>query len=174
MEIQELEKLKMDTLREVADSNLLIAGIKAELSKLEDRRKAFIVERDSEVLDRVHGLLVDSQALLEETKSNYSFVQEYYGQLKVFSEFIKKTHENLSKKITEFKNNTVELKNQLTQQENTISDLRKDLKIDQQALGRDKEYLKKKTLELQKDREYLDNQQKEFELKTKDLWNHSK
>lgn len=174
MEAQELEKLQMDSLREIADSNYLVAGMKAELLKLEDRKKTFIAERDKEVLDRVRKLLADSQALLEETKSNYTLVHEFYNGLKVFSEFIKGAGENLTKGIAEFKTKSDEWENEVKKQEEIIFELRKDLRIDQQSLERDKEHLKKKTSELKKERDYLEKQQTEIQLKLKDLWNKNK
>lgn len=82
METQELEKQKMDVLREMAECNMLIGSLRAEIEKLKKDKEEFLLLRENEVAGRIHKLLNNSRILFQETESNYKTVQEFYSLLR--------------------------------------------------------------------------------------------
>lgn len=163
MEVQNIEKLKMDTLREVADSNMLVASMKAELVELEKEKGEFFRVRENEVLARIHKLLNHSRILLEETDKNYVHVHQFYEVLTVFAQQVTKAHEDFKKYVASFEEKSIEWNNQVEEQEKVISQLRADLQREEKSLDSEREFIKSKKIELEKSQSNLES-----------LWNNLK
>lgn len=163
----------MDTLREVADSNVLVAQMKAELLELEKDKEDFIKHRENEVLAKIHKLLNSSRLLLDETTSNYLHVHQFYENLKSFSEYLSENHRNLKKIIEKFKENSKNWQDEITLQEEKIIEMKKDIVVDVGILDREKIFIENKKIQLDSDIKELGIQQKNFEKtyeNIKTLW----
>lgn len=169
MEITELDNLKMRTLKEVADSNLLVSQIKAELLELESQKEQFFTKRDNEVLARIHKLLNHSRILLEETNTNYTQVHQFYETLKGFSEYLGRAQESFNKNVEDFTEKSFKWQETITQQESNISDLKKETQQDKESLEREKQFIAKKRKQLEIDIKHLESQQQAFETSYKSL-----
>lgn len=174
IEIIELDAKKMEVLKEIANSNLLVAQMKAELMELEKGKEDFFAKRENEVLGRIHKLLNNSRILIDEANTNYTLVHNFYETLKGFSDYLKKAHAIFKESVAEFQEKSQVWQNAREQE---ISDLRKALKFDQDSLDRDKEFIKSKKAELEKEKKYIEEQQESLNknrLELEKLWNQKK
>jgi hypothetical protein len=152
MEIKELEKTKMDVLKEVATSSVLVAGMKAEMLSLEKEKDDFFVKRKKEVVDRIKSILQDSRELLDETSSNYKLVHDFYTVLKSFSDTVLESHNKLKENIDDF-NESVKLHNlEMSKQEEELSHLKKMVKQDSESNEREKKHIKEMHKSLEKEK----------------------
>ena len=175
--IQELDAQKMKVMKEIADTNLLVAGMKAELLKLEEDKEKFFVLRDNEVLGRIHKLLNNSRVLLDETRDNYIFTHDFYETIKIYSEDVKEGYQVLQGIIAEFSEKAVTWQEEIKNQETEIVEMKKDLQRDKESMDREKEFLQKKKKAVDDDRKRLESQQEALATsykELKNLWNKLK
>ena len=85
MTTEELDKQKMDVLREVSESSMLVMGLKAKLIELEEKKEEFFKEREKIAKNRILDLLGDSKTLLDQVHSNYQLTHEFCQTLKGFN-----------------------------------------------------------------------------------------
>lgn len=103
METQELDNLKMKTMKEVADAQVLLSSMKAEMIKLKSDKDIFFKLREDEVLERIEQVLKDSENLVNQTTSNYQLVHEFVETLKSFADYLKDGQTQLGEVIEDFK-----------------------------------------------------------------------
>lgn len=127
MENQELDKLKMQTMNEIAESNVLIGNMKAELVKLEEDRENFFKLRSDELVERLEKALDDSHEIVDKTISNYTLVQEFYQILTSYSVFIKESQTQLEEDANEFNLSAQKVVDKLNAREAQIDSDRKQI-----------------------------------------------
>lgn len=102
MDTTELDNLKMKTMKEIADGNVLLGSMKAEIAKLISDKDNFFKLREDEVIGRIKKVLDASTELVNKTKSNYALVHEFVDNLKTFADFIKDGQTQLGEAIKSF------------------------------------------------------------------------
>jgi len=173
----ELTQQKMKALRELADTNVLIAQGKALLIKLEKEKETFFVEKETELTKRINTILTDSQKIFEEAKSNYAQVHEYHETLESFSSFLDQSAKSMSLSIADFRDKIEEWKAHMKQEENLLQELRKDIQMDTESIKREKQYLKRRKDEIESEQKHVESQQQALQTSYKEiqkLWNKSK
>ena len=106
MTTEELDKQKMDVLREVTESSMLVMGLKDKLVELEEKKEEFFKEREQEAKNRVLDLLGDSKTLLDQVHSNYQLVHEFCGTLKDLSDRMNVMQTSFLKTVEYFNENS--------------------------------------------------------------------
>lgn len=147
--ITQLDNKKMKVLEEMAQVNMIVSGMRAEMLKLEQDKKGFISQREKEVFDCIKEVLNESRSLLDETENNYILVHDFYESIKVFANFLSETHENLKNLMMDFDKKTEKDKKELAKQQEEIGEIRKKLKVDNGILGRENAEITKKKQELE-------------------------
>lgn len=127
MELNELDNEKMKTMREIAECNILIGEMKAEMSQLESQKNDFFKLRESEVVDRVNKALEDSQGLLDQVKSNYTLVHEFYEILQSFADYLKDGRSQLEEVIKHFQEDAAQIVQILEIREHAVKEKESDL-----------------------------------------------
>lgn len=159
MEITELDNQKMKVMEELASTQMLISGMKAEMMSLDSKKEEFFVYRENEVLARIHKLLNNSRTLLDEVKTNYEEVHNFYLLLKEFSDFLTGTNTGLTRLMDDFIQKSTEHNAILNKREMEIEELRKDLEYDQAGLKRDKNFIEKEKKKIAEAKRHIESQQ---------------
>jgi len=158
MEIHEIDKQKMESLKALADVNMEINKAKEGLLKIEQQKDSYFAERAEELSKELATLLEDSQGILNETHSNYDKIREFCSQIQNFSESVYKLVDDLE-----------EAQSLFTERE---KEFRKTLKIEQDCISAIKRDLKTKEIHLENERVGLISREKQLvkqETKAKDL-----
>lgn len=172
METEELDKLKFQTLKEIADSNLLVAKMKAELADLEKDKETFFLKRENEVLGRIHKLLNGSRTILEETETNYKKVHQFYEVLREYSDYLSKSHDTFFEIVNDFNKKGEVWKKDIDKQTEEISEQKKSLKLQEESIEKEKKFIKDRMVELKKEEKHIESKQRQIKnaleyLKTK-------
>lgn len=174
MEITELDKKKMEVVKELADMNVLLAKTQDELSELEKGKEDFIWKRENEVLGRIHKLLNNSRILLEETNANYTLVHSFYETLKGFSEHISKAHDNFLEMVESFNEKNELWEKGLNEREEDLSRLSQEVNGDQVSINKQKDFIKGKEKELEKETKHIESKHQQIQSALEYLKNKQK
>lgn len=169
MDTKELESGKIKVLKEIADINLLISEGKATLRSIEERQKKLIEDGEVEIQDKISKILVESSNILEKAKGNYAEVHEFYEIIKGFSDYIKKSYQDVNSLIVDFKEKTVLWKDEIKKQESQISSIKTELEMDRLSVDRDKKYIKVVKEGMDKERKHIESQQATLETSYEEL-----
>lgn len=159
METQELDSIKMKTMQEIANSNLLIDSMKAELIKLEEDKENFFKLREEEVMTNIKRVVNESQALLEHTKSNYDHVHEFYSVLTSFSDYLKDGQAQLGEAIEDFNREAKAIMKTLDERSALIAHERKQMDAEKSTLDGQRNQINGAQVQLQNDQRLLFDQQ---------------
>lgn len=149
----------MQVLEEVANCNLLVAGMKAELLQLEKDKDAFFEKRDNEVNARIKRIIDSSDDLLNKVKTNYQEVHEFYENLKTYSEFLSKAHTDFTKIVSEFTEKSDLWRSEVAKQEARVAEIGHEAQRDREGVARDKEFIKGKKKDLENEKKHIESQQ---------------
>lgn len=154
-QITTLDNQKMAVMQELSKTQMLIAGMKAEMLSLDASKENFFTLRENEVLGRIHKLLNSSRDWLEETKTNFQQVHEFYETVKTFADAVAGVQKEVSALVADFGKEAGEIKQKLDAREADIAKLRKTLDIDQGAFKRDKKFFQEQKKELDQTRRLI-------------------
>ncbi len=164
MDIQELDKIKMGVMNEIANGNLKVAGMKADLKKLLADKEDFFKLRENELLGRINTLFNDSKHLLDETKANYSLVHEYYVTLTQFSEWLKQGQLEFEEVVEDFKVQSVEVQRELDAKIEHVSRIRKIMADEKAGIEKDRAFINSQKQSLAKEKVQFAQQLNELRI----------
>lgn len=153
MELHELEKQKMDTVKALAEMSMQVSQARNLLTKLESEETEYLDIRERKALDRIAKVLADSQELLEQTSKNYAEIENFGHVVSDFAAQVAIAYDQFQSLISDFDERSEEW-------DKTIKDREKEITE------------QKKALEIQ--RVILQNDQKTIEMKKKALANEAK
>ena len=162
MELTELSEAKMKVMKEIADSNVTLAGLKADVKKLKEEKEHFFELRQNQVEAKLWEFLNNSRDLVAETEANYTTVHNFYEVLKGYAEFLTIERDEMMKQIIDFKRKTVDFENKMTSQITDLSATRKLLELDRVRIEEDQKFIINKKEELRKEQIKLKNSQDEL------------
>jgi chromosome segregation ATPase len=148
----ELEKTKMDVMKEIADSNLILSGLRADIKKMEKDKDEFFQQRQDQLESRLYSFLRNSQSLVKETEENYIYVHNFYEELKKFAELVKEQRNEVKKQLDDLKDKTVDFTNSMNRNIEELSKIRSGINSDFAAIEKEKKYIKQQQVEIAKDR----------------------
>lgn len=148
MEIQEIEKQKMDSLRALSETNLEVSKIKAVLETLKKEESAYIKEREEKVLAQIRTLLDESKEITRETLQNYSAINDLSKNTKILAQFVVEAHEELTKLVKVFEETTKNWENEVAGMHKEIAEARKELKVEAQLLKNEQLSIEKRKIEV--------------------------
>lgn len=155
----DLDKEKMDTLKQLANVNIEISTGKALLQNLKADVEDFLKEREvleKQVIDRVY---VESKELIDEILKDFSKVHAYYNEVKSYTEFLKELQSNIHEQIINFTESSKEFISYVKKEENRLLELKKDLDSEKQIINQQFESIEQAKIEIKKDRNHLESQQ---------------
>lgn len=164
MELTELDQEKMKVVKEIADCNVILSGMKAEILKLREEKEQFIVDRANELEIRLWKFLNDSKELVAETNRNYVTVHNFYVELKEFADEVKIQRQETKDLIQEAKNKMVDLENLMVRKATELSQIRKGINNDLRVIERERNFIKAQKEEMQKERIKINNQLAEINI----------
>lgn len=173
MEIQELEREKMEVVREISATNLKISEAKNLLFKLQEEETEYLEKREQKALEKVQKVLAESRDLLEVTTGNYDLIHEFCKTLSGYADFLEEAHEKFGKMLEHFDERNAEWDKNAKLQHGEIARQRKIVEGDKKALEEREKRMDEKAESLKAQREHIESQQKSlaaaFKVE-KDLW----
>ena len=126
----EIDQEKMKTLKEVADANVKLSEMKADMANLESEKENFFKLREDELIGKLKKTLDESQDFVNQTLSNYKQVKEFNDELVSFSNFIKESQSQLKEFVDSFQNEAKEIVRQLEEQDNRLEQQKRQIESD--------------------------------------------
>lgn len=143
-----LEKEKFDTLKELADVQENISNGRAELLKLKETTKEYLVVREKEAEQRVIKVLRESKESLDETTKNHKELSKYNSDLKAYANELKKIASEI---ITLFKNfnESVDIADKnIKKKQGEVRELINMIKLERVSVQKDRKLLKGEMIEI--------------------------
>lgn len=147
MNIQEISKEQMDSLKVLADTNVKVGEAKGALAKLKEIEVDYLKEREAKAVLIVDKVLTDSRELLGEALKNYQEVKQLGNTASSYAGFLVEIHESLDGLIKAFEEKSGAWEAQTKVQEDEFEKIRNQIKADRAILENDR-----KTLEVREEK----------------------
>lgn len=173
----ELEKDKMDTLKQLALVNIEISNGKAILQNLKYDIKDFLEKRELLEKDTIIRVYSESKGLIDEIQKEFSKIHAYYNEIRSYTVFLKELQSNIQSQISVFTETSGEFSQYIQEEFTKISELKKDLENDRLINKHELESLEKAKVQLAKDRLHLESRQETLATSFKEikkLWKQPK
>lgn len=151
MEIQELNKENMDTVKELAATNIKISEAKNILFKLQEQETEYLEEREKKALARIDKVLEDSRELLANAKGNYEEIHEFCRTITSFAEFLSEAHTKFGGVLESFKERNDEWNKELDRQNAELAEIRKNITIERSLLANEKKNIEEARKSIEKE-----------------------
>lgn len=159
METTELENSKMQVLKEIADSNVILSGIKAEIAQAKKDKDQFFQDRQDELNGLLARFLRDSKVMVDETEKNYTFVHNFYGELREFAKMVREQREEVQEMLVDLDKRSVDFANHLIRETTKLSELEASIKQDRRVVEDDRTYIRVQKEQLTKEKAIFKTQQ---------------
>lgn len=159
MEIIEIEKARMDSLKALSETNMKVSESRVALAQLQEQVDAFILDREEKALNKISEMLEQSKATLQETHDNYDAVHSLARTASEFAAYLTESFAKLTAIRTTFDEKTALWGKEVEKTTEKYAEIQKLLKIDRDILKNDREGLEKEKRKLEIER-----------IKLKDEW----
>ena len=153
----------MDSVKQLAETNLLISEAKNLLFQAKKEEANYILEREALVSLRIGKLYQESSEMLQNTKQNYSDVQTILILAKEATKFLQESYEGFSKLIKEFKESNEEWEKKVSSKEEDFINLKKAIEIDKVAIANEKRNLENIKILMEQDRRKIKDDRETLE-----------
>lgn len=148
MEITELEDIKMKVMKEIADSNVILSGLQADIRQLKADKEEFLQVREDQLMSRLSEYLQESKELVDKTEKNYIHVHNFYEELSQFATIIKEVNDKVTLQIKDFSDQCIIAENRIKAQEMELSTLRNQLNQDLNGIKKDRAFIESQKQDL--------------------------
>lgn len=163
MEIQEIEKQKMDALRALSETNLEVSKVKKVLEDLKSDESVYIKEREEKVLAKIQTLLDESKEITKETVGNYTAIQDLMKETRILSQFVVEAHGELTELIKTFEETTKDWDAEVKNMQNELAEVRKQLKVEAIQIKNDQDSIEKRKKEVKNEERKVKDQRETLE-----------
>jgi len=158
MNIQEVEKLKMDTLKEIADTNMKISEAKNTLFRLQEDETVYLEDREKKAIEKISLILEESKGILEQTQTNYEEVHKICQMVSSFTEFLTEGHKKFQDLLAEFSLRSNEWDKEVLRQKQEFESMARALKVQQTQIENDKKTIAQIFKRIEEENEHIESQ----------------
>lgn len=133
----------MDSVKELAATNLKISEAKNIIFKLQEDETVYLEEREKKALVRIDKVLEDSRELLDLTKGNYNEVHEFCKTISSFANFLSEAHTKFGGVLESYKERNDEWNIEIDRQNAELEEIRKNITIERSLLANEKKNIEK-------------------------------
>lgn len=151
----ELEKSKMDSIKEIADNNIKISEAKNALFKLQEEETEYLMVREKKAMHRIQKTVEDSAELVEEANKNHGQIKELGNEVSQFVQNLIKISSDYHQLLKEFEDRNVEWECNIGQQQDDIAKIKRHLNIEAVQIQNDKKSLEQAKKQLIDDQKKL-------------------
>jgi len=151
MEIYEIEKEKMDSLKALADVNERVSKAVELVEKLKLEESVYIKEREEIAVKKINDVLLESQTVLQEALKNYIIVHDLSKTAASFTEKIEKTYTDFEETKKTFTKFTGVWEKNIAAREEELNEIKKLIKVDRIQVKNDKEALERREKAIKED-----------------------
>jgi hypothetical protein len=158
MEIQQLEKSRMDAVKELADTSMKISESKNILLKLQEKETEYLIAREEKAINKINKVLEESKDLLDKTQGNYEQIHIFCRTVSEYADFLSEAQGKFQKMLELFEERNKLWEENAQLQYAEIARQRKITEQDTKAIETREKKIEEATKSLQKDREYIESQ----------------
>ncbi len=162
METTELNSEKMKVLKEIADSNVILSGLQAEIHKLETDKEAFFQLRQDQLSSRLAEFMRDSKIMVDDTEKNYTHVHNFYEELKKFAELVNEQRDEVEAMLVDLNNKSVDFENHILRETARMSELQTRINQDYRAIEQEQNFIRGQREAMTKEKAVFAAKQKEL------------
>lgn len=148
MDIQIVEKQKMEALKSLAETNLAVSDIKNQLNRLRIDEGRYIEEREAMVLKQIEKVVTESREVLSEAYKNYQHLHEVAVQAAQSAKFLEEAHVEFQKVQRAFHASSQVVENRIEKAQKALDDSKKQAEIEKELIVNTKESLERTRKEL--------------------------
>tara|TARA_R110000868_G_scaffold86958_1_gene243513 strand:- start:4829 stop:5353 length:525 start_codon:yes stop_codon:yes gene_type:complete len=163
MDIQTIDKQKMDSLTALASTNIAISQAKATLEELKKSESAYIKVREEKVLASIQAMLYESKEITKETSENYTGVQELLKNTKILAQFVVEAHGEFKELVKVFEKASENWDQEVKEVQKELADTRKQIEVSKIQVKNDLESIEKRKKEVQDEERKIKDQRETLE-----------
>jgi len=154
----------MDTIKELASTNMKISEAKNILFKLQEDETVYLEEREKKAIDKIQTILDESKDLLDQTHSNYEEVHQLCQMVSSFTEFLSEAHGKFSDMLETFQLRSDEWDAKVKKQEEEFAEIRKGIKVQQSHIENDKKTIAKNFKKIEEEKALISSRQQQIKV----------
>ena len=159
MNTHELDKANMDSVKELADTNIKISEAKNILFKLQGDEKSYLDSREVKALEVVQKVLNDSAELLKEAKGNYLEIHELCTTANQFVQFLLEGYAQFQNIVKDFNEHSELWEQKIRKREGDLAEVRRGLEVDKTVMANDRKSLETAKKQFLNDKKKLESDQ---------------
>lgn len=157
MDIKELDKSTMDSVKNLAEMNIKISDAKTALSKLKELETEYIEAREKKTLAKIDEILDESKELTKQIQSNHTKIKTFTQNISTFSAFMLEAHQDFSKLLDNFEEEQKGWEVKIKEREKDLEEEKKNILIQKNQIANDTKTLENKFKELEKERKKIED-----------------
>lgn len=146
-------------MKEIADSNVILSGLQADILKLETDKVRILKQRTDEIDVAINDFKRESKSLVDETENNYTHVHNFYEELKKFAAHVKVQRDEIEELLKDIEGSHVDFNNYIKREVSKISELKTKMVSEFQSLEDEREFIKSQRKSMEKERIQMKTQQ---------------
>lgn len=155
MEIQAIEKEKMESLKALATANVAIGEAKGILAKLKTEESEYLESREKKALERVKKIIDESDKVLNEALANYGEIHQFAKDTAELANFLSEACADFTKLRETFQEYTKNWEISIKEQEKALEKVKNQIKSDQLKIKSDQSVIEQARKQIAEDRKVL-------------------
>lgn len=155
MEIQEIEKQKMDSLKALAETNLKVSAAQEKLANLKKEEFEHAEKQKVRSLENLQVILDESQRILEAAFDNYKSINELATSSSELTEKVDDLYEEFIKYQATFTKKVAAWNGEVADKEKELEKIKQLIVIDQHKINADRESLERRKIIIQNEERKL-------------------
>jgi len=143
MNIETVDKIKMEALKSLAETNIKVSAVKDTLAKLKTEEDVYLKSREKKVLAQIEALVTESREVLAEAYQNYNAVHDLSKDSAEFATFLGEAYQDFQTLQATFETSTEVWKNNVKETQGELEELKKQIKADRTQVDTDKKAIEK-------------------------------
>lgn len=164
MDTQEIDKTKMDALKELADTNIKISAAKATLFKMQEDETFYLQEREQKALNKINQLLDDSKEILDKTKENYNEIHILCQEVSGFCDFLVEYSGKFTELLADFNFRSETWDKEVEKQRAEFAEIKKGLDLQSTINENEREKNKKEWQKIIEAKKLIESRQQQIKV----------
>jgi len=148
MDIQTVNKEKMEALESLAKTNLLVSEVKATLANLKIDEEKYLAKRETKALARIEFILEESKKISEDAYKNYNDIHNLSKSSSEYVIFLTEVYDDFLKLQEVFEKKTEAWEENIEIIEKNLEDIKRNIKVDKIQLKNDQDSINTRNKEI--------------------------
>jgi hypothetical protein len=164
LNIQELDKEKMDIMKELADTRLKISEAGNVLTQLKTDESTYLNKREKKALDGIEKILEDSKDLLIKTHENYDEIHKLCQTISSFTGFVLEAHGKFQDLLTDFNTRSESWDREVARQHGELAEIRRNINTERTIIENEQKGIKAALKKIEKEKTLIESRQSQIKV----------